>query len=191
MAPSSDYRTAYETAKQELADLLAKKQEVEKRIVVVRQSLQTLATLCEGEGVQIVPSRQASYLLENSTTADEIRMVLKAAWPGYLRPNVVKANLERLGRDLSQYQNPQATIQMVLKRMVESGEAQEGTIPEDGKKAYRLSSPYDTIASLAAGVALTAEIGHSIKQVVRAFTDAEPNQRQGGMTPPPKPLEAR
>ena len=141
MAPSTDYQKAYESAKQELADLLAKQQEVERRMVLVRQSLQTLASLCESEGVQFDPSAEASYLLERSSLADEIRTILNAASPGSLRPNQVKCALERLGHDLTEYQNPQATIHMVLKRMAESGEVQENTIPQDGKKTYRIAGP--------------------------------------------------
>ena len=141
MTDSTEYQKAYESAKQELADLLTKQQEVQKRIVLVRQSLQTLAGLCESEGVQLDPSAEASYLLENTTLADEIRTILKAASPEFLRPRHIKFALERLGHDLTQYQNPQATIHMVLKRMAESGEVQEDTIPRDGKKTYRLSGP--------------------------------------------------
>ena len=141
---STDYQKAYESAKQELADLLAKQQEAERRIVLVRQSLQTLAGLCESEGVEFTPSTEASYLLENSTLADEIRTILKAAWPEFMRPRHIKFALERLGHDLALYQNPQATIHMVLKRMAESGEVQETSLPRDGKKTYRLTGPNPT-----------------------------------------------
>ena len=139
MEQSSDYRKAYDSAKQELTDLLAKQKEIEKRIVKIRQSLQTLATLCEAESVEIEPSEEAAYLLEHSTLADEIRIVLIAMWPNYARPNIVRAMLVRMGRDLTKYTNPLATVHMVLKRMVESGDAQEATTDgPDGKKAYRL-----------------------------------------------------
>jgi hypothetical protein len=141
MGHSTDYQKAYESAKQELASLLAKHQEAERRIVLVRQSLQTLASLCESEGIQFNPSTQASYLLEHSTLADEIRTILKAAWPEFLRPRHIKCALQHLGHDLNQYQNPQATIHMVLKRMADSEEVQENTVPEDGKKTYRLNGP--------------------------------------------------
>jgi len=137
MALTSDYRKAYEHARQELADLLQKQLETEQRIVVVRKSLETLAALCEDEGIEIETSVEAAYLLENTNLADEIRHILVGAWPGYLRPNKVKANLEQLGWDLRQYKNPQATIHMVMKRMAESGTVQEGVSPEDGKKLYR------------------------------------------------------
>jgi hypothetical protein len=147
MAPSSDYRKAYEAAKQELADLLTKQKEIEQRTVVVRQSLQTLASLCETEGISIEPSIQASYLLENSSLADEIRAILKAAWPMSMRPNLVKDHLVRLGHDLSQYQNPQASIHMVLKRMAESKEVEEQVMPKDGKQAYQFVMPKELLTT--------------------------------------------
>lgn len=141
MSPVIEYQNAYDSAKRELADLLAQRQETERRIVLVRQSLQTLAGLCESEGVEIQPSAEASYLLEQSTLADEIRSILKSAWPECVRPRHVKVALERLGHDLAKYQNPQATIHMVLKRMAESGEIEELPIPGEGKKTYRFKAP--------------------------------------------------
>src|SRR5439155_9971856 len=137
---SSDYRKAYETVKRELADLLSQQEYIEKRLVVVRQSIRTLQSLCESEGVAIRPSPEAITLLEEYLLADEIRNVLKARYPCALRPHEIKGELERLGHDLSSYQNPQATIHMVLKRMTESEsrkEVEEQTSEESGKKAYR------------------------------------------------------
>ncbi len=83
--------------------------------MVVRKSLETLAALCEDEGIEIETSVEAAYLLENTNLADEIRHILVGAWPGYLKPNRVKANLEQLGWDLRQYKNPQATIHINFK----------------------------------------------------------------------------
>jgi len=120
-----------------LADLLEEQIKIEKRIVKVRKLLEHLAALCEDEGIEIEVSSEAAYLLENTNLADEIRHILVGAWPGYLKPNRVKADLEQLGWDLKQYKNPQATIQMVMKRMAESGSVQEAVSPEDGKKLYR------------------------------------------------------
>ena len=136
MAGLTDYRKAYDTAKQELAEILETQRDIEKRMIVLRQSLATLAALCESEDLPIEESAQAAYILEHSTLGEEIRAILKAVWPGYLRPNQVKSELEKLGHDLGEYQNPQATIHMVLKRMAETGDVQEGTTPE-GKKTYR------------------------------------------------------
>jgi hypothetical protein len=137
---SAGYRKAYEDAKQELAELLVRQESLEKRKVQLRKTIESLAELCENEDVQIEPSTEAAYLLENSTLAEEIRAILKAQYPAWLRPLRVKNELEAIGHDLSKYPNPQAAIHMVLKRMAQSGEAQEQEMPDDGKKAYRSHS---------------------------------------------------
>jgi hypothetical protein len=143
MVAPVDYRKTYGLAQKELAELLSEKDRIEKRILVVRKSLQTFAELCEDEGIEFMPSNEADFLLRNTSLADEIRGILKATYPEYLRPHQVKTELERLGRNLSQYTNPQATIQMVLTRMIESGDVLEGASREDGKKIYRSAFPPD------------------------------------------------
>jgi hypothetical protein len=141
MAPTSDYKKAYDAARKELSDLLSQQMNIEKRAIVVRQSIQTLAALCESEGIAVEPSLEAAYLLDNSTLADEIRAIMRAhAFDATFRPSEIKSEMERLGRDLSQYQNPQSTIHMVLKRMAESGEIEERKDLE-GKLTYRMPHP--------------------------------------------------
>jgi hypothetical protein len=137
MVAPTDYRKTYQTAQDELTELLTEKERIERRIVTVRKSLEMLAELCEDEGIDVERSREADYLLQNTSLADEIRAILRAVYPAHLKPSVIKAELEKLGRNLSDYTNAQATVQMCLKRMVQSGDAQEGTLPEDGKKVYR------------------------------------------------------
>ena len=156
-------KKAYKAAKQELNGLLSEQQKIEKRLVVVRQNLQSLAAICQSEGIQVEPSSDAAYLLEKSALGDEIRSILIANYPAWSRPNQIKNELERIGHDLSKYSNPQATIQMVLKRMVESGEAQEWTWQADGKKIYRiprnqddLAEPYQNIRLAESGTRVTS-----------------------------------
>lgn len=146
MSSSSDYVKAYESAKKELADLISTQDTIEKRIVGLRKTLETLGALCESEKIQIQPSAEAAYLLQNSTLSQDIQAILKSHWPNWQRPNQIKAQLEHLGHDLSRYGNPQAAIHMVLKRMVESGDAQEDTSDEDGKQMYRFPPMWKSIA---------------------------------------------
>ena len=77
-------------------------------------------------------------MLQKSPLGDEVRSILTANYPAWTRPNQVVAELERIGHDLSKLSNPQASIQMILKRMVDSNEAQEEKWPEDGKRIYRI-----------------------------------------------------
>src|ERR1039457_2792182 len=105
MNESSDYRKAYETAKRELSGLIANQERLEKRKVSLRKTIETLAALCESEGVEIEPSPEADYLRMHSTLSDEIRNVLKAHYPAALQPLQVKKELEALGHDLGKYSN--------------------------------------------------------------------------------------
>ena len=139
MRKSSNYRKAYEEAKKELSHLLSEQGQFEKRLIDVRKAIQALAVLCAGQGIEVDASDEAEALLAHSTLAEEIRAVLQARYPTYLRPHWVKAELQRLGHDLSNYRNPQASIQMVLKRMVDSGDVEERT--KEDKKEYRKSPP--------------------------------------------------
>src|SRR5579872_1925558 len=134
----SDLRKAYKAAKRELNELFLKQQRLEKDLVKARQNVNNLKSVCESAGVKVESSSEAAYLLQKSPLGDEVRSILVASYPGWTRPNQVVAQLERIGHDLSKLSNPQASIQMILKRMVESEEAQEARWPGDGKKVYRM-----------------------------------------------------
>jgi hypothetical protein len=134
---TSDYERAYLKAQKELQDLLETQYMTEKRILLVRKSIETLRDLCESEGIHVEPSEEAESLLEYSTVADEIRNILKAHPAAWLRPHEIKNELVKLGHDLSPYQNPQSTVHMVLKRMVESKEVKEEISAETGKQQYQ------------------------------------------------------
>jgi hypothetical protein len=136
---SSEYSRAYEAAKRELAELLASEERFQKRKMELRKTIDALSTLCETESLDIDPSAEAVYLLQNTTLADEIRSILHYNYPLWTPPGTIKLMLEDLGHDLSRYRNPQATIHMVLKRIVEAGEGEE-SISDDGKQVYRAPS---------------------------------------------------
>src|SRR5277367_3071811 len=113
----SDYGRDYEAAKQDLAKLIESQEDTARKIIQARKKLELLAALCESEDIEIEPSREAEALLSNTSIADEIRMILRAKYPKWLRPHDLKGDLEDLGHDLKKYSNPQATIHMVLKRL--------------------------------------------------------------------------
>lgn len=151
MAQSST-KEIYERFRGELANLIARKAEIEKRIIAVRQTLEGLSVLCESEGVEIEPSSEAQYLLETSRLPDEILGILRATYPGYHRATVIKQKLEQLGHDMGKYQNPLATIHMVLKRLVEADKVETGT-NKDQEKLYRAAP----ISDAALGKAMLGE----------------------------------
>jgi biotin operon repressor len=150
----SELRKAHKAAKRELHELMVRQQKLGKEIVVARQTLQRLADVCKAAGVQIESSSEAAYLLHKSALGDEVRSILIANYPAWTRPNQVVAELERIGHDLSKLSNPQASIQMILKRMVEGEDAQEEVWPQDGKKVYRMPRTVADVESPSAGMAL-------------------------------------
>lgn len=136
MAESFDYGKAYEQVSRELKSALEERERLDKKIITTRQTLAALAASCEQQGVEIQQSPEAEYLLENSPLPDEILSVLKAAYPGYHRATIIKEKLEQLGHDMRRYQNPLATIHMILKRQIESGKVETGS-NQAGEKLFR------------------------------------------------------
>jgi hypothetical protein len=136
MDSTSTYRMAFEAAKRELAELIATREQTERKILVLRKSIETLSSLCESQGMDVDGSAEAAYLIGHSSLPDEIRALLRARYPHFARPNELMEELKKLGRDLSNYDNPQAVIQTILKRMISSDGVYEAT-DSFGKKAYR------------------------------------------------------
>lgn len=144
------YKQAYEKTKDELSGLLVRRDQIEKRIVVLRKNVEGLAALCETEGVSVTPSREAQYILDTAGMAAEIEAVLKSHSPSYMRPGTIRDELAGLGHKMSEYQNALATVQAVLKRMVEAGNVEED-VDKDGKKIYRWLTLLDKVRAYAAG----------------------------------------
>ena len=136
MVPLSDFRKAYETAKRQLAELVAEQERLEKKKLILRKTLEALALQCQAEESADDLSAETSTLILRSSLADDIRAILKVSYPEWLRPHAVRKELENLGRDLHKYRNPQATIHMVLKRIVQAKDAEETRDPA-GKQIYR------------------------------------------------------
>jgi hypothetical protein len=135
---TSDYRKAYETARRELAGLIVAQEQGQRKMLVLRKTMETLSALCASQGEEVGPSEEATYMIEHVTLADELRMLLQASYPLFERPNTLMEEVKQLGRDLSKYDNPQAAIQTILQRMVSSAEAEE-ILGTDGKKVYRIA----------------------------------------------------
>jgi chromosome segregation ATPase len=152
-----ELRRAYKAVKRDLNRLLSQQQKLEGEIVAARKRLQSLESVCKAAGVSIESSADAAYLLQTSELSDEIRSILTANYPAWMRPNQVLAELERIGHNLSEkLSNPQASVQMILKRMVEAEEAQEEVRPEDGKKIYRVPRTTQDVENPRAGMTLAA-----------------------------------
>jgi endonuclease/exonuclease/phosphatase (EEP) superfamily protein YafD len=150
MADSFDYGSAYEQVGRDLKNAIAERDRLEMKITTLRQTLTALAASCEQQGIEIEQSQEALYLLESSTLPDEILTVLRAAYPGYHRANTNKNKLELLGHDMSKYQNPLATIHMILKRQIEADKV-ESSKNKAGEKLFRVRKDWNVVPQATKG----------------------------------------
>jgi citrate synthase len=148
------YKKALDAARSELQELLRQKDETEKRIARLRQTVASLSALYEESentedtddkvripgtmdaiARQVATATQAMYG-RTIGFSDALREVLKANG-GYMTPLEVRDGLIRMGIDLhSKYANPVAVIHTTLKRLEENKEIQV-SFTESGKTGYR------------------------------------------------------
>ena len=106
---TSDYRRALATAIREYEVLGQQRQDVDKRLAEVAQTIGTLSRLCG-----LVPTVPLGL-------TDACRLVVRGAGVP-VTPIDVRQRLQSIGFDLSKYQNDLAAIHTILKRLNESGE---------------------------------------------------------------------
>jgi len=106
---SDDYRRALATAIREYEALGQQRQDIDKRIAEVAQTIGTLSRLCG-----LIPTVPLGL-------TDACRLVVRGAGVP-LTPGDVRQRLQSIGFDLSKYANDLAAIHTILKRLNESGE---------------------------------------------------------------------
>jgi hypothetical protein len=106
---TADYRRALETAIREYEALGQQRQDIDKRLAEVAQTIGSLSRLC---GL-------ASTVPIGLT--DACRLVVRGAGVP-VTPTDVRERLKAIGFDLSKYVNDLAAIHTILKRLNESGE---------------------------------------------------------------------
>jgi hypothetical protein len=129
----TDYQRAYDAAEQELTDLLQVQELIEKRILVLRQNLSSLAALCKQDDADFEPGMLAGALIDRMGITTDILAIVNRELSG-LSPAEVRDQLKELGYDLSKYQNPLATVHVVLNRLEEAGKI--ASINVDGRKYF-------------------------------------------------------
>jgi hypothetical protein len=106
---TDDYRRALATAIREYETLGQQRQDVDKRIAEVAQTIGTLSRLCG-----LVPTVPLGL-------TDACRLVVRGAGAP-VTPADVRQRLQAIGFDLSKYSNDLAAIHTILKRLNDSGE---------------------------------------------------------------------
>src|SRR5207244_2051640 len=106
---TDDYRRALETAIREYEALGQQRQDIDKRLAEVAQTISSLSRLCG-----LVPTVPMGL-------TDACRLVVRGAGLP-VTPTEVRDRLAAFGFDLSKYSNDLAAIHTILKRLNEAGE---------------------------------------------------------------------
>ena len=121
---TDDYRRALESAIREYEALGQQRQDLDKRLAEVAQTIGSLSRLCG-----LVPTVPIGL-------TDACRLIVRGAGVP-VTPMEVRDRIKAIGFDLSKYSNDLAAIHTILKRLNESGELR--FLPrgnEPGKHAY-------------------------------------------------------
>jgi hypothetical protein len=154
-----DYRRALEAAAREYEALGEQRQQIDRRLAELAQTLSTLSRLCG-----IVPTVSLGL-------TDACRLVLRGAGVP-LTPVEVRDRLKAFGLDLSRYTNDLAAVHTTLKRLNDAGELRFIARPGTGEKAYVWDRP-----------ARAALLGPDIATVMRAMGEKRKSPRPGKKTP--------
>jgi hypothetical protein len=135
------YREAYEQAAGELEALLQEQGRIEDRILALRKTMNSLATLIsqhEGKDKNFAEYANAHMReLIDSTITDDIRRIVAASDQPFTTADI-RDELNKLGGSLAEHSNPLATINAILNRLIEQGFVTETV--KGGRKAWKRSN---------------------------------------------------
>ena len=163
---TDDYRRALETAIREYEALGQQRQDIDKRIAEVAQTIGTLSRLCG-----LIPTVPLGL-------TDACRLVVRGAGVP-VTPADVRQRLQSIGFDLSKYANDLAAIHTILKRLNESGELRfipRGT--DSGKHAY-IWNHGPTAVVLGSDIAAFMRDANLEREAMRAQDEPAPPRAKG------------
>jgi hypothetical protein len=124
MQNNDEYKAALDKAEKELEDLVTGKELIEKRILNLTATVESLRVLC---GVQPISFQQE---LRGIGLTDAVRRILESSNTS-LSPTQIRSILLAARFDLSDQSNVMASIHSVLKRLTEAGEIIRDQIGEE------------------------------------------------------------
>jgi hypothetical protein len=154
-----DYRRALEAAVREYEALGEQRQQIDRRLAELAQTLSTLSRLCG-----IVPTVSVGL-------TDACRLVLRGAGLP-MTPTEVRERLKSFGFDLARYTNDLAAVHTTLKRLNDAGELRFVARPGTGDKAYVWDRP-----------ARAALLGPDIASVMREMDEKRKTPRTSRKKP--------
>jgi hypothetical protein len=173
---TDDYRRALATAIREYEALGQQRQDIDKRIAEVAQTIGTLSRLCG-----LIPTVPLGL-------TDACRLVVRGAGVP-VTPSDVRQRLQSIGFDLSKYSNDLAAIHTILKRLNESGELRFIPRNEPGKHAYVWHHGPRAVV-LGADIAAFMRDANMEREAMRAHDEPAP-PRPKARTAPKAPRRTR
>jgi hypothetical protein len=141
----NSYKQSYDVAMEELAELMAEREEIESRrdriewrISRLRDAIIGIGSLCNKSSYEIARERPELFP-DNAPSdvgfTDAIRNVFRESRDAFFSPIDIRDYLDFSPFDISKYKNVLASIHSILKRLHKKGEIVEGT--RDGKVVYK------------------------------------------------------
>jgi hypothetical protein len=176
---TDDYRRALATAIREYETLGQQRQDIDKRLAEVMQTIGTLSRLCG-----LVPTVPIGL-------TDACRLVVRGAGVPVTPPEV-RQRLQAIGFDLSKYQNDLAAIHTILKRLNESGELRfvpaasvQAGVTDSTKIAYIWNHGRHMVA-LGADIKAFMRDADLEREAMRAHDEPDPPRAKTRARPPLK-----
>jgi hypothetical protein len=163
---TEDYRRALETAIREYEALGQQRQDIDKRLAEVAQTISSLSRLCG-----LVPTVPLGL-------TDACRLIVRGAGLP-VTPMEVRERLRAFGFDLSKYSNDLAAIHTILKRLNQAGELRFVARGAD-KPTYIWNRPPRAIAL---GPDIAAYIRESMHTHLPADDPAPPRRKKTTRAP--------
>ena len=162
---TQDYRRALATAIREYETLGQQRQDLDKRLAEVAQTIGTLSRLCG-----FVPTVPLGL-------TDACRLVVRGAGAP-VTPTDVRQRLQSIGFDLSKYSNDLAAIHTILKRLNESGELRFVSRGNDLSKHAYIWNHGPHVVALGADIAAFMRDANLEREAMRAIDKPGPAPRK-------------
>jgi hypothetical protein len=117
MATIDPFEAALKEARKALQEAFEQKNEIENRIVSLKQTIEGLSALVEPEVGELVELRRPGLLTVETSLTDAIRKVFANSSEYTLTPPDVRDALLAMGLDLEKYKQPLVPIHNTLKRL--------------------------------------------------------------------------
>ncbi|HTC95966.1 MAG TPA: hypothetical protein VK699_21165 [Terriglobales bacterium] len=139
------YKVALDELRERYVEVWDERHQLTKEMIGLSKSIEGLSALC-GEDPEIPPidspdefdlvRAMAAAWLKHMAFADACRTALRIVYPTALTPSDVRGMLTLAGYPLERRTDPMVAINVCLKRLVDSEEAEVVSLP-NGRKAYR------------------------------------------------------